>query len=183
MTTLADRLVNAGTQLVSDSVQRGMRTGLDAVESMRDRRTACACEIPPPCWYPRHAGDVHSLVCAGGRAILRVQVENCGPRPATVTVAGGDKADFEVENGTLELGPMERETAVVRLDVSSGEHDELVWVRGCHDHFIRWTVTETRLGRDACHEVEVKDCPDYLHHWYDHFYCVHPCPGHAGRER
>jgi hypothetical protein len=182
MTTLADRLVSAGTEFLTDSLERGMRSGLGAVESVRVRRTACACEIPPPCWYPRHAGDVHSHVCAGGRAVLRVRVENCGPRPSTVTVEGGDKAAFEVENGTLELGPMERQTAVVKLDVS-GEQDEIVWVRGCYDHFIRWTVSETRRGGDACHELDVKDCPDYLHHWYDHFYCMHPCPGQRGRER
>jgi hypothetical protein len=21
----------------------------------------------------------------------------------------------------------------------------------------------------------VEDCPDLLHHWYDHFYCNRPC--------
>jgi hypothetical protein len=23
--------------------------------------------------------------------------------------------------------------------------------------------------------VEVEDCPDLIHHWYDHFYCDRPC--------
>jgi hypothetical protein len=21
----------------------------------------------------------------------------------------------------------------------------------------------------------VEDCPDLIHHWYDHFYCPRPC--------
>jgi hypothetical protein len=25
-------------------------------------------------------------------------------------------------------------------------------------------------------EVEIEDCPDLIHHWYDHFYCERPCP-------
>ena len=25
-------------------------------------------------------------------------------------------------------------------------------------------------------ELTVEDCPDLVHHWYDHFYCPRPCP-------
>jgi hypothetical protein len=26
-----------------------------------------------------------------------------------------------------------------------------------------------------CNEVEINDCPDMIHHWYDHFYCHRHC--------
>jgi len=51
----------------------------------------------------------------------------------------------------------------------------LVWIRGCVDHVVRWTVKSSRRGSDCCHELEIDDCPDYVHHWYDHFYCPRPC--------
>jgi hypothetical protein len=83
----------------------------------------------------------------------------------------------------LNLGPMERGTAVVKLDFTDCEEiEELVWVRGCYDHYIRWTVSESRFGGDTCHELDVEDCPEYIHHWYDHFYCERPCPGSGQRE-
>jgi hypothetical protein len=35
-----------------------------------------------------------------------------------------------------------------------------------------------RLCGASCPEVEVDDCPDNIHHWYDHFYCERGCPQH-----
>jgi len=183
--------INRGGKLLVDLLARNMRDGLDAIGSIYERRGACgcerhptggcgcgacSCEIPPPCWYPRHAGDVRSHVCPGGRAVLRVRVTNCGPKPARFTVHGTEESLLEIEHPTLELGAMERGTAIVKLDVTAHEQEHLVWVRGCHDHYVRWIVCATRRSGEACHEIDVSDCPDYLHHWYDHFYCVHPCP-------
>jgi hypothetical protein len=44
---------------------------------------------------------------------------------------------------------------------------------------------ERHCEPDCCHcrcsghrEVEIFDEPDYVHHWYDHFYCEHPCSRH-----
>ncbi len=50
-----------------------------------------------------------------------------------------------------------------------------MWVRGCQLHFLRWTVVVASIGADTFYEVDVKDCPDHIHHWYDHFYCPRPC--------
>jgi hypothetical protein len=189
--TDAQQMISQGGKLV-DSLARSVLDGLDAIGSMYERRGscgceshaagsrgggACSCEIPPPCWYPRHAGDVRSHVCPGGRAVLRIRVTNCGPRSARFTVRGAEKSSLEIEHPTLELGAMQRGTAVVKLDVTVEEQEHLIWVQGCHDHYIRWTVNETTRSGDACHEIDVSDCPDYLHHWYDHFYCAHPCQG------
>jgi hypothetical protein len=170
-----------GTQLIVDMVDRSVslvreRAGTLTVPSLP--RSSCGCDIPPPCWYPKAAGEVTSHVCPGGTAVLRIRITNCGPSPRTVQVAS-DKA-LKVEPAALQLGPMERDVVTVSLDVPSDqaagvEHEHLVWVHGCHDHFVRWTVGVAKRGADSCHELDVEDCPDYLHHWYDHFYCAHPC--------
>jgi hypothetical protein len=173
-----------------DLLERGMQLGRDALEEARratgDVRlpaASCGCDIPPPCWYPKDAGDVVSHVCPGGSATLRLRITNCGPSSRVVTVSV-TRENVEVSPARLDLGPMERgEVTVTRTVPKEGEFSDeaLVWVNGCHRHFVRWTVKSAKRGTNACHEVSVSDCPDYLHHWYDHFYCAHPCP--AGDDR
>lgn len=178
-------------------VTHSLRLGAGAVEALladlRLRpRGRCApatrflgpsgCEIPPPCWYPRAAGALTSHVCPGGTATLRIRVENCGPVRRTVTLEA--PAGIKLEPDTLDLGPMERGACVASRPLgataSAGDSEEvLIWIHACHKHFIRWTVAAARRGADCCHEVCLQDCPDELHHWYDHFYCHHPCAAGA----
>jgi hypothetical protein len=64
----------------------------------------------------------------------------------------------------------------VPADAATGqEYEVLLWVRGCQNHYLRWTLKVANRGASCCHEVEVEDCPDLIHHWYDHFYCERPC--------
>jgi hypothetical protein len=75
---------------------------------------------------------------------------------------------------------MQRGLSLVSLtttkDADPGtEREVLVWVRGCHDHYLRWTVTVSTQRGWSDDDVHVEDCPDYVHHWYDHFYCDRPC--------
>jgi hypothetical protein len=180
----SQQLLTDGTQFVVDLLDRGVRLGVDAMDAMRDRtrggfelprvRSCSSCDIPPPCWYPKAAGEVTSHVCEGGTATLRIRVTNCGPTARTIQVEG--EKEMKVDPSALQLGPMERGVVTVSLGVQTGQ-EHLIWVHGCHDHFIRWTVETAKRGSDSCHEIEVDDCPDYLHHWYDHFYCLHPCAG------
>ena len=181
----SQQLLADGAQVMVDLLDRGMRLGADAMDAVRERTrgsfalpslptASCGCDIPPPCWYPKAAGEVTSHVCHGGTATLRIRTTNCGPTARTIQVEG--EKDMKVDPATLQLGPMQRGVVVVSQTVSA-EEEQLIWVRGCHDHFIRWTVETAKRGSDSCHELEVEDCPDYLHHWYDHFYCVHPCRG------
>ncbi|MDQ3994813.1 MAG: hypothetical protein M3265_08470 [Actinomycetota bacterium] len=181
---------------VVDSIRSGARMGADLLQAVaaspmvgdvvgRVIPSGCSCEIPPPCWVPKSLGEVKSAICAGGTAVLRIRVTNCGLQKRTVRLvsAGEDEKDVNVEPAQLALGPMERGVATLTLGLptsaSSGESREaLVWVLGCHDHYVRWTVTASG-GSDACHELDVEDCPDLVHHWYDHFYCERPCPGHG----
>lgn len=141
-----------------------------------------SCDIPPPCWVPRALGEVCTPVCAGGTATLSVCIENCQPRPsrARVSVSGCDWAIEIDEPAGIELAPMERRCIRVRARAPQGasdcgRHDCLVWVHGCNAHYLRWRLQVSELGQSACHEVEVADCPDPVHHWYDHFYCERRC--------
>jgi hypothetical protein len=181
----SQQLLADGAQLIVDLLDRGVRLGADTVDMARERTRggfelprlgsgSCGCDIPPPCWYPKAAGEVTSHVCAGGTATLRIRITNCGPTARTIQVEG--EKDMKVDPSALQLGPMARGVVTVSTTVTDSD-EHLIWVRGCHDHFIRWTVETSKRGADACHELDVDDCPDYLHHWYDHFYCAHPCRG------
>lgn len=139
----------------------------------------CGCHIPPPCWMPRPAGRVVSHVCPGSAATLRVCVTNCGAAQRTISFDDGGKNSMTFQPATLTLGPFETSCVTAILTGSSEgdtEQSAIVWIRGCYEHYIRWTVKTVKRGANcACHEISVEDCPDYLHHWYDHFYCPRPC--------
>jgi hypothetical protein len=141
------------------------------------RTGRCGCEIPRPCWADQPLGSVCSEACPGATATLRFCITNCGNTPRTYTVDGAPTST----PATLTLGPQERGYVVVSAtlppDASCGTAKEyLVWVRGCKRHFLRWEVVASRQECCECAEVHVEDCPDLIHHWYDHFYCDRHCP-------
>ena len=82
------------------------------------------------------------------------------------------------------LGPKERRTvtATFTMPTERKDVDLLIWVRGCSDYYMRWTITSAATSKACCYEVDVIDEPDYVDHWYDHFYCPKPCKGGAQRE-
>jgi hypothetical protein len=153
------------------------------------RRKAGCCDVPPPCWMPRALGECVSTAAACQRACVRLRVTNCdrAPRRVLVGLVRPPKGwTVEGAPATLALGPFERATVELCLKVPDGAaagetHELLVWVRGCREHYLRWTVRVGPCGAaTSCHEVAVDDCPDYRHHWYDHFYCQRGClPGLA----
>jgi hypothetical protein len=171
MSATPQQFIADGAQLVVDLLDRGVRLGR-GLDLPRLPSASCGCDIPPPCWYPKAAGEVTSHVCSGGTATLRIRITNCGPVARAIKVEG--EKDMKVEPAGLQLGPMERGVVTVSTTATDGA-EHLIWIHGCHDHFIRWTVETSKRGSDSCHELDVEDCPDYLHHWYDHFYCAHPC--------
>jgi hypothetical protein len=144
-------------------------------------RGGCDCAIPEPCWMPLSMGDLASFAAPCRTACVDVVVTNCDAAPRRITVAfDGDAKDISVSDADFVLGPLRQKVVSVCLtvpdDATRGQRfDGLVWVRGCRDHYLRWTVRVNAFGMDSRHEVEVEDCPDYVHHWYDHFYCARPC--------
>jgi hypothetical protein len=152
---------------------------LQAFQSVRLRKT---CEIPPPCWMPRSLGEIQSFVCSGGNTSVRIHVTNCQPRSSVIQLSfASGEAQGTVTPATATLGPMERETFsasfAVPANAEKGESfDLLLWVRGCNEYYLRWRVELSDHASDrCCHEISVNDCSDYVHHWYDHFYCDRRC--------
>jgi len=190
---------------INNLMDQTMRLGLDLMESLNQVRASmmsgmaqpggiarmmgglragsrCGCDIPPPCWMPVSLGELTSFICPGGVATLRLRVTNCSDRPRQVSVdAKQPNLPVTVTPAVLTLGPQERGvftlTAPVPTSATAGQESEaLIWVRGCKEHYLRWTVQAATRGGDCCHEMDVDDCPDLIHHWYDHFYCQRSCP-------
>ena len=187
---LMDATIRMG-EGVLDALQGRRTTGLVSVlqrtmPRMPMATDGCGCDIPPPCWMPRELGEVRSRVCAGGTVTLRLRVTNCGASPRKIAFeAQPATAEVTIDPPALALGPLERRVVVASLAIPATagigeEREALIWVRGCRDHVVRWTVRVASRAGDCCHEIDVEDCPDLVHHWYDHFYCDRPCTGRAG---
>lgn len=177
--------VRDAARAFGDFVGQGTRVGLGLLDSIKlplpTRSCGCSCDIPPPCWEPRPIGDVRTEACPGDKAVLRLHVENCGSTTRTITVEATDPS-VTVSPASVSVAPYEAQLVLISLDVSAAatdgeQHRTVVWVRGCYVHFLRWTVDVTTKRLACCStDVEVSDCPDFVHHWYDHFYCERPCP-------
>ena len=184
---------------VAELLDVGSRTGLSMLSAIfgattsvlgtagpavtrRRSHAGCNCRIPPPCWEPQPLGTFGSRACPGSAATIRIRVTNCGSSPRTVRIEPSPSSKgLVIKPPQLELAPEERGYAVVSFEVApdaaeGGVSEFLVWIRGCHEHFFRWRVRVGRLCGSSCPEVEVDDCPDNIHHWYDHFYCERGCP-------
>jgi hypothetical protein len=139
-----------------------------------------ACTVPPPCWMPKKLGDVSSYACGCNTVQVCIEVTNCDRAPRLVSVRTDGVQGVKVSPASATLNPMRRETFEVSFkvpeDVEEGtEFETLIWVEGCHQHVLRWIIVAGKAGLETKHELKVQDCPDYRHHWYDHFYCARPC--------
>jgi hypothetical protein len=162
---------------------QGARLGLDLLGSVQlpsAPRTEGSCEIPPPCWAPQPLGAVTTRACPGTKAVVRLDVTNTDMvgRTIKVTTTGGSAT---IAPPALALGPLEEGVVVLSFDIPATDTEGqtrklIVWVDGCQKHYIRWTIVSTCSAQDCCAEIAVLDGPDWIHHWYDHFYCQRDCP-------
>ena len=93
---------------------------------------------------------------------------------------GPDAGLVTVTPANLTIAPFEHGLFTATMSVPPGADHHwrahvLLWVHGCREHVVRWEVRTDERGCGTHHEVRVEDCPDYVHHWYDHFYCERPC--------
>jgi hypothetical protein len=136
------------------------------------------CDVPPPCWMPRLLDDVVTCAPACRTARVTLVITNCGATRRAITIAatGGVK----VEPASVTLPPFGRQTVTLSVDVPQGAAagstiDSVVVVRGCREWVLRWTAHVREGVVDPAPSVAIDDCPDFRHHWYDHFYCARPC--------
>jgi hypothetical protein len=179
---MLESLRTTSTSMMSEMMSPSTLSSLmPNMKTMIAPLTNSSCRIPPPCWAPQPIGEVACHVCPGGTAIVRLRITNCGASQRDVKVeAAGKIPGVKITPPNVALDPMERDYVTAALavpaDAAMGqEYEVLLWVRGCQNHYLRWTVKVASRGASCCHEVEVEDCPDLVHHWYDHFYCERPC--------
>jgi hypothetical protein len=172
-----DALVGETVELTRSLTARGTTLG----GHTRRLLGGCGCcEIPPPCWMPQQLGNITSYVCPGATASLRLRITNGSVVQREVTVAASGP-QVAIEPGSITLAPFGEGTVTATFTAAASQTSEpqhaQLWVHGCRDHVLRWTVEVSERGCSCSHEIEIEDCPDLVHHWYDHFYCERTCPG------
>jgi hypothetical protein len=141
--------------------------------------TCSSCARPHACWLPDELPAVESVVSPCGTARLCISVRNCGLTARTVFVAatGSDAGLAHGAPSTATVGAFDTAELAAEVTLPEGTHEAtlLVWVRGCHDHVMRWTVRSHDRGCASTHHVSIEDCPRTQHHWHDHFAQPHAC--------
>jgi hypothetical protein len=198
----ADRMVGSMSETMREQMDLTGRIVDDVAEisgqfvrtflsELAGPKTPTCCDIPEPCWMPADLGEIHCELCPGGRGTLTIRVTNTDfrQRKFEVVSAGPDAGRVRIAPASFNLGPKERRTVQATFDakldegVDCAELEALIWVFGCRNHYLRWTIEVGKRESACCHAIEVRDQPDYEHHWYDHFYCFRQCYGPHTRPR
>lgn len=171
--------VSLGKELLN-VVSGAADCALSAVGKIKMPARSSCCDIPDPCWMPVSDGTVTCKLRSGATAQLWLTVtnENYINQAYTATAAGADASLVVLSPHTFNLGPKERGIVSATLTVPSNpkkHYDILIWVAGCQKHFVRWEIDSSGKNDRCCHDVSVHDRPNYVVHWYDHFYCPRPC--------
>lgn len=143
-------------------------------------RSSSCCDIPEPCWMPVSDGTVACKLRSGatGQLWLTVTNENFVKQEYTAIAAGADAGLVVLSPQAFNLGPKERAIVSATFTVPLNpkeQYDLLIWVAGCQKHYVRWEIDTSCNNGHCCHDVSVHDKPNYVVHWYDHFYCQRPC--------
>ena len=169
----------------------GATGALGALKGIRMPKMHNCCEVPEPCWMPISLGEICCTLRPGDSGTVCLVVTNGDFRSHDYQfVATGKSASaVSFSSASATLGPKERIAVTATFTVPKDnrtedcrciDHEALIWVRGCRNHYLRWTVNEAASAKPCCREVAVNDDPDYVLHWYDHFYMPRPCFGSMG---
>jgi hypothetical protein len=177
------RLVQAELELGRTVLESLVGTPLPELGSVTRRASKCctgSCDIPPPCWAPQSLGERTSHVSPCSDATLELALENCELKPRSIKVATTGYQGVVVTPADLTLGPLERARVRLVASIPKGtaigtEHEVTIVIAGCKVHYLHWKLSVGTLGLTSDQPVKVKDCRDFVHHWYDHFYCPRPC--------
>jgi hypothetical protein len=168
----------------------GLSGVLGAVKGINLPKGHSCCDVPPPCWMPLSAGELRCCLRPGDSGTVCLVVTNGDFRAHTYQFAatGQSAAAVSFSTNSVTLGPQECIAVAATFtmpkesrtaDCRCIDQEALIWVRGCRNHYLRWTVDESSVAKPCSKEVVVNDEPDYVLHWYDHFYMPRPCFGAA----
>lgn len=169
-----------------DCEPTGNHRGYSYHESFSGCVDDMCCTIPEPCWMPKSVGEYCCEICDGGKASLTVWLTNEDFRPQTYRIErrGDLSGRVSIHPSTLTLGPKERAKITITFDapaspghVAQACYDLLIWIDSCRDYYLRWVLHTRKHPKPCCVELAIADQPDYITHWYDHFYCLKPCTG------
>jgi hypothetical protein len=155
---------------------------LGAAGGLKLPKGSSCCDIPEPCWMPVSHGPVKCKLREEGQGNIWLSIvnEDFQPHSYAIAVKGADAGLVKLSANTLTLGPKEsgEVEAIFAMPASGKNHYEVVlWAIGCRAHYVRWEIERNGNGNKCCHDVSICDQPDYVVHWYDHFYCPRPCMG------
>ena len=163
----------------------GTKAVLEGMGGMKMPRFASCCDIPEACWMPKALGEVHCRLRPGSTGLVKLIVTNNDFQAHNVTAqsAGQDAGLVTFTPAQVALGAKERTTILAQLKApqKAGTYEAVLWVTVCSDHYLRWSIEVGEKEEACCYEVTVDDTPDYVVHWYDHFYCPKPCMGTHGK--
>lgn len=148
----------------------------------------CSCRIPTPCWLPEDLGDCVVTAEACGAAKLRIVIRNTDgkQRQIGVSVVGAGSQFVTVSGAPATVPPFGTAaidlTVIIPPQTPAGPFvDVKIWIKGgCREHVLGWRVDVGKCADDSDLEVLVCDGADFIHHWYDHFYCPRRCQHNPG---
>lgn len=150
-------------------------------DAIAERREDC-CRIPTPCWLPQPSGKCVLTIAPGDSAVIALKVSNCDwvPHTYVVSATGHLAGLLSIMPTTLLLHPLEEQVVHVKVAIPAAALPGMtvigpILVRGCRIHAVKVVVHVAAATVPAKCTPHVSDCPDNVHHWYDHFYCPRPC--------
>lgn len=157
-----------------------LNLGMAVAHSLSSVRYQRCCEVPPPCWEPRIAGTCEVRAGPECKGSIYLHVSNCdwAAHTIVVTVTGAIAGLVSIVPTTLVVGAQEEATVI--LTFAPPERPAVllagaVFVHGCNEHVVRVKLGLANGSAATRCDVHINDCPDHMHHWYDHFYCPRPC--------
>jgi hypothetical protein len=156
---------------------------LSAVGGLKLPKGSSCCDIPEPCWMPISHGPAKCALREGGSGEIWLSIvnEDFQPHSYAIAVKGADAGLVKVSTNTLTLGPKEsgevQAIFAMPASASKAHYEVVLWVVGCRAHYVRWEIDRNGKNDRCCQDVSISDQPDYVVHWYDHFYCARPCMG------
>lgn len=142
------------------------------------------CEIPEPCWMPKFKGEYCCEVSEGGKVSLTLWIANEDFKTQTYRFSRRGDAAGRVEFSETEVTLQAKERAKVIVTFEAPKqpasckqscYDLVIWIDSCRDYYLRWNICTSQCPKPCCVESFIDDVPDYVVHWYDHFYCYQRC--------